>query len=650
MTMTTVTVANAVKVALVAAAAVVMPPPPLDYEAWAVENLTFSERESPMPGPYNPGLFPYFSGILAALSPKDPCRIVTLSKSAQLGGTVLANVFVLGTLDMDPSDVLYVHPTEENARRWSRLKLVPMMRNTPAIAAAFPSRPRDGGDSVFFKERGDGRGSILISGANSPASLSQVSMRRQVQDDLAKWEINAAGDPESQADSRSQAYEFAKVFKISTPLVKPGCRITRNYEAGSRESYHVPCPHCGHMHPLEWENMLAQLDEAHPERAHFTCPDCGGVIEEHHRPEMIRGGRWVAENPSAARHHRSFYLWSAYSLLQSWERIARAWFAAKGDPAEEQVFLNDVVGRAYETLGEAPPWEALRDRASEAPRPRGIVPAGFPVLTLGVDCQKDRLEWQAVAWDRHGRRAVVEAGVIDGHVGEAATWPRLDQLVEAEWRTATGARLKVDRLAIDGNAWTEDVWGWAKRHPAGRVMMVRGGNQDTAPLLAKVKRERTRTGAVKKYSGRFFTFNASVLKMTLYRNLRKTDPEERGFVDLPRGLEDEFFRQLTAERRQEARGKDGFVKYLWVKDPAQANEALDTHLQAEVAAIRFGVRQFDEKTWDALELERGQPAEAQLDLEDIGPMRTAGPTVEAAPAGRGATGMPRRRGTRGSIG
>jgi hypothetical protein len=30
-------------------------------------------------------------------------------------------------------------------------------------------------------------------------------MRRQVQDDLAKWVPNSAGDPEGQADSRSSA-------------------------------------------------------------------------------------------------------------------------------------------------------------------------------------------------------------------------------------------------------------------------------------------------------------------------------------------------------------------------------------------------------------------------------------------------------------
>ena len=170
------------------------PPPPVDYEQWAVRNISFADRESQFAGPYNPSRFAPFTEIYRALSPADPCRIVTLSKGAQIGGTVIATVFCLVSLDLDPGDFLYVHPTEENARRWSRLKLAPMLRGSPRLREIFPEKARDGADSVMFKERDDHRGSILISGANSAASLSQVSMRRQVQDDLAKWVPNSAGD------------------------------------------------------------------------------------------------------------------------------------------------------------------------------------------------------------------------------------------------------------------------------------------------------------------------------------------------------------------------------------------------------------------------------------------------------------------------
>jgi phage terminase large subunit GpA-like protein len=634
----TIAVANGEWLAAKVLADVLQPPPPVDLEKWAIENVSFSERESPFPGPYNPDLFPYFSELLFALGPDDPCRIVTNMKSAQLGGTVLANIFSMGSLDLDPGDVLYVHPTEDNGRRWSRMKLQPMIRGNKRLRDLFPQKARDGGDSVFYKERADGRGSLQISGANSPASLSMISVKRQVQDDLSKWEMNPAGDPERQADSRSRAHEFAKLFKNSTPLVEPGCRITKNFNAGSQESFHVPCPHCGFEHTLDWENLLSNLDEDHPENAHFTCPDCGAAIEDHHRAAMIRKGRWVAANEKARRTHRSFHIWSAYSLLQSLERIAQEWLDSRGDPASEQVFWNDTLGRAFKIDGEAPPWEEIRDRAEKTGHGLGTIPAGHVVVTLGIDCQQDRIEWQAVAWARDLRRAVVQKGVISGHISEAKPQQHLSDLLKQTWPNASGRKLGVDLAAIDGNAWTEDVWSWAKKHPANRVIMVRGRHEDNAPLLARVKKERShKTGKLLRYSKRFYNFGTSILKMALYRNLRKEDPAERGFIALPAGLDDEYYRQLTAERRKPQRRRDGFTIYVWVKDPNQANEMLDTMLQAEAAAIKYGVRNLADATWDRLEAERDVPEpDQQLDIEDIGAGETspAVPPQEDKPAGR----------------
>jgi phage terminase large subunit GpA-like protein len=626
-------VANIERIALEVAAEALAPPPPVDYLAWAERNVVFSERESPsFPGPYNRNLFPYFDDVLRALGPDDPCRIVTLKCSAQIGKTTVANIFAAGSLAMDPKDILYLHPTEDNAERWSKMKLAPLLKNTASLAALFPESTRDARNAVLYKERIDGRAAIQISGANSASSLSQVTMARQVQDDLSKWELNNAGDPETQADGRSRAVEFAKIVKLSTPLVMPGCRITKNFEAGSQERYLVPCPHCGFEHLLEWENMLAELDPDKPEEAHFTCPDCGGVIEEHHRPAMIRAGRWVAGNERAARYHRSFAIWSAYSLLQSWETIAREWLKARGDPAAEQVFLNDTVGEAYQARGEAPPWEEIKRRAEASAAVRGRVPLGYTVLTVGIDCQADRVEWQLIGWGRELRRHVVDVGIVPGHIGEEATRKRLDDLMRSTWPSEAGRRLALDRAAIDGNAWTEDVWEWSRRWPAGLLMMVRGASSDLAPRIQRVRKERTRAGKLLKYAGRFFTFNSAVRKFALYRNLEKLDPMARGFVGLPRGLEDEWFRQLTAERRVAIKRKDGNVDYRWEKDPGQANEALDTHLQAEVAAEKFGVRDFTEATWDRLEAEReARPERGQLDLEDL-PLLQAATVPPASPA------------------
>lgn len=639
----TIQVANAERIAALTLAEVLQPPPPVDFVRWATENIVFSKREGPFEGPYNRNLFGYFDEILRALSPDDPCRVVTIKKSAQLGGTVLANIFCGGSMDMDPGDFLFVHPTEDNASRWSKMKLKPFIGSTKSLSAIFPQRSRDGSDSVLYKERSDGRGAILISGANSPASLSQVSMARQVQDDLAKWEMNAAGDPETQADSRSRAYEFAKILKVSTPLVEPGCRISKNFDLGSQEKLYLPCPHCEHMQPLEWENMLAGLDEEHPEDAHFTCIDCGSQIDHHHLPAMRSRGEWRPGNPGAMRVHRSFEIWSAYSPLQSWEQIAREWIKAKGDPKSEQTFLNDAVGRAYKTSGEAPPWEALRDRGAQSDRPIGRIPAGHPILCCGVDCQIDRVEYQIVARGRDFHRAIVQYGVIQGHISTPQAQLALDALLQQGFVNAYGRPIAIDVLAIDGNAWTEDVWVWAKRHPAHRVIMVRGVPSESAPLLVRVKKETNRAGKKLPYSKRFYNFATSVLKMGLYRDLVKTDPLERGYVDLPRGLDDEFYRQLTAESRKATKTKQGFVRWEWVKDPNQANEGLDTNLQAEAAWVRIAgpSRELLDAIWARYMDEREKPMpELQLDLED---MMHAQPAAVAPALARANTVAPKRR-------
>lgn len=627
---TTIEVANAERIATLALADVIMPPPRVDYVAWAENNIVFSKRESQFEGPYNRDLFGYFDEILRALSPEDPCRVVTLMKSAQIGGTVVANVFCGGSMDMDPGDFLYVHPTEDNASRWSKLKLMPFIKGSTALTSIFPLRERDGTNSILLKERRDGRGAILISGANSPASLSQVSMPRAVHDDLAKWEMNTAGDPETQADSRSLAYEFAKLFKVSTPMIEPGCRITRNFLAGSQEKFYVPCPHCDAMQTLDWENMLADLDEARPEDAHFTCVECGTEIHQHHRAQMRRRGEWRAAEPAMRRVHRSFYIWSAYSELQSWELIARSWLKAKGDPKSEQTFLNDLVGRAYKATGEAPPWEALRDRAAKNERKAGTIPAGMPIVTAGVDCQVDRCEWQVKAYGPNQRRAVVQYGVIKGHISSAEAREGLDALLKQGFPNAFGREIAIDVLAIDGNAWTEDVWGWAKRHPSSRVIMVRGVKSEAAPLLMQVKKERNRSGKALPYSKRFFNFATSVLKWATYRDLLKEASLERGFIDLPSGLEDAYFQQLTSETRKEVRNKTGNLEYRWIEDPNTRNEALDTFNQSDAAFVRIAgqARELLDEIWARFMREREcPPPEAQLDLEDD-LLGTVPPTAE----------------------
>ncbi|ODR98913.1 hypothetical protein AUC68_07000 [Methyloceanibacter methanicus] len=526
--------------------------------------------------------------------------------SAQIGKTTLAQVFLGGCMDLAPCDMLMVHPTHDNAVRWARSKWAKMRRQSRALQRVFgTAKSRDARDTVLYQEERFGRGSLLISGANSPASLSMVSTQRIVEDDLSKWEPNAAGDPERQADSRASAFDWAKIVKLSTPLYADTCRITRAFKAGTQERWHVPCPHCGHHQPLEWSNFQANIDPARPDEACFSCVACGGLIEHKHKTDIVARGYWVAENPGARE--PSFHIWRAYSPTRDWASIAHEWLQAEGDPHTEQVFFNDVLGLPYERASEAPPWQAIRDRAEEEGHDRGTIPPGGLILTAGCDCQGDRVEVHIKAFGSDLRRWTVDYAVIPFPIWEQACRETLDKLLTETWRDAFGNRRGLDLLAIDGNAYTKDVFAWAKRHPWSRVIVTRGAKSDQAPPLVLTKTERKADGKVRRAQKRFYNVGVSGLKVSLYQQLKKADPLARGYCGYPKGLSEEFYQQLTAEVRVTETDRFGYPRSIWKLPSGMRNEVLDTEIYAEAAAIHRHWYGFTPDQWDRLRAEREKP-------------------------------------------
>ncbi|MCA6305672.1 MAG: phage terminase large subunit family protein [Phenylobacterium sp.] len=639
--------ANAERRALEAAAAVLSPPPALDLVAWAETNVEFGS-ESQFEGRYSFDLFPFFRDVMRALQPDDPCNVVALKKSAQIGGTVLGQVFVLGAIELDPCWILVTQPVDNNAVRYANSKLRPMAARIRSLRQALPlDAKRERGASTHYIERRDGQGGIFIEGANSAAGLSQISVKRQVQDDLSKWENNNNGDPETQADSRSMALFDHKIFKNSTPTKKRECRISAVYDRGTRERWHMPCPHCGVRRPFEWENLKANLRRrpdgtGDPASVHFTCHDCGGVIEQRHRREMVARGSWVAEVPAAKV--RSFHLWTAYSPLVSWEKIAEAWWAAEGVPAKEEAFLNDWSGEAWDAPGQAPPAETLRERAERDGHRRGRVPPGYGFVTIGVDCQQDRLEWQAVAWGPMGRRAVVDYDVIPHPIADERGRAALRQLMETPFPADAGAPRKAMMLAIDAGFDTATVLDWVGRQDPLRTMAVRGSRFDKHPVLSLGRPEHVRfSGKPVRRGARTWFVGVSRMKFALYANLVKEDPVDRCFVAIPRGMPVEFFRGLTSERRMAKKDRSGFTVHVW-EQVEERNEPLDTMLYAEAAAVRLSQAMTD-ADWDALvaRLEAPPLAPDLFDAAVARPAETASaPEPAPAPAAAPAAGGERR--------
>lgn len=627
------------RVVALALAEAMAPPPPPDITRWCEENIVFDER-SPLPGPFRIDRFPFLREIHEVLSPEHPAREVTIRGSAQWGKTVsIINPVVGAWHEYGPLDSLVVHPTTSSATEWVDNKWLPMRRQAPSLLKVFgDGRGGDNKDAKFNQETLSRNGSLKITSAGSPDDLAGTTRRLVVMDDLAKFEMTPKGDPESLCESRASGFEDAKIARVSTPQISGTCRITRAYDRSDKRLYHVPCPHCGHEAPLTWENFKRNLD---PERLHaacFSCDACGCVINHADKERIVGLGRWVATNPNGD--HPGFHLWRAYVPQRDWASIAvdyaraMGWMSAhargqdeaaiaeKVEAETEQTFYNDVLGLPYEQASKGPDWEALRNRVENAPedegRPRGIVPARGIIFTAGVDCQGDRIEVQFAAFGENYRRWVVDYVVIPHHIGDEAGREALDALLKTTWRTERGLRLPLDMMAIDGGTYTEDVWDYAKRWPWARVIIVKGARGQSGPVMVPQKFERRPDGQAKKRQKRAFMLNVSQLKADFYAWLDKEDPVERGYCHFPRGLGDEYYRQITSEVRVLKRDRSGVVTSAWeLAEPTRRNEALDTMNYAEAAARRKGWTALTAEQWAALEVERGaEPDTGQADLFD----------------------------------
>lgn len=614
-----------------------IPPLPPDITRWCRDNIVFDER-SPFPGAFDIERFPFLREIHEVLSPEHPSREVTLRGSAQWGKTVSVLIPTLAAWhEYGPLDSLVVHPTSSAATEWVRTKWMPIRRQAPALIDIFGDGHGEQTDTLHNQETMRRDGTLKVVSAGSPDDLSGTTRRLVLMDDVAKFEMTPKGDPEKLAESRASGFDEAKIVRISTPQIAGTCRITRAFNRSDQRFYHVPCPHCGNMAPLTWENFKKNLDPERLGDACFSCDACGALITHAHKRAMVAAGQWIAQNPRGD--HPGFHLWRAYVPQRDWASIAVEYAQVMGwtgvqtsDKTEdearesveaetEQTFWNDVLGLPFEQASKGPDWEKLRDRVENAETgtvlARGVVPSCGVLLAAGVDNQADRIEVTIVAFGRNYRRWVIDHVVIPHYIGDDEGRAALDALLKATWRTELGLRLPIDMMAVDEGGFTEDVRDWAKRHPYTRVILIKGASTASGPIL-RPQQDRKANGRVIRRQKRGWILNVSQLKADFYGWLAKEDPDERGFVAFAQGLGDEYYRQITSEVRILKRAPSGVMVSRWeLVEASRRNECLDTMNYAEAAARKRGWTAMTDGQWDILEAERGiTPPDAQPDLFD----------------------------------
>lgn len=667
-------------VVFAALARALTPPETLGVSGWAERHrIVAAESGSRYPGPWRNDRAPHLEEIMDALGPEDPAEDVVFVASAQVGKSETAINWFGWIVDHDPSSLIVVLPSHDEATKYVRTKLQPAIDSTPQLRAKvleMTNRTERGSTASYKRFRG---GFAQITFAGSSKGLQMLSARRTIGDEVSEWPAVAGerGDPVAQLKKRTETFERdRKRLWVSTPSILGACRITADYAASDMRRRYVPCPHCGAFQVLAWDNLKWDSEDW-PHRAWFECVASGCVIEHVDKPAMLAAGHWIPtageDGPGPwfpagelerwkSRHVpsriRGFHIWKAYSLFTSWDGIVADWMDAQASNEKLRVFTQQTLGEAWEDKGDAPAAELLhKQRVTRIER--GRPPAGPLVFTGATDVQGNRLEWALWGWSEGMTRWLVDWGVIEGDPHDQATWAAHDRLL-ADLAVSPGgaAPIRWEAWAVDSGYASQAVYNYVRGRPGIHAVDGRAGR--TEPFVGAARRvdvtwggKRVKGGAV------IYPVGTFALKSDLYAAIRRTiaGPDETsgawapGSMILPGDVPLAYAEQLTSEYLAPVERRSGVVEHEWRKMTGRPNEALDIACYARAMAYHLRLDMLTPEQWAQLRAERGTVPEAgqdegQGDLFEvqIAPRDAGG----AAPAAQREAPR-RRRGLRGKV-
>ena len=608
------------------------PPENLTVSEWAEKKRRLSPESSAEIGPYRVSRTPYLREIMDAFTDPKVRRLILVS-SSQVGKSELENNIIGYIIDQDPSSILFIHPTTIDAKEYSKLRIAPMLRDTPVLRRKVsPSKSRDSGNTILQKTYPGGI--LTMCGSTEAHALASKPIRYVIGDERDRWAQSAGkeGDPWKLAMARQITFYNAKAVEVSTPTIKGDSAIADSFYEGTMERWCVKCPHCGEYHDIEFmksiryeteETMVQGKAQYKVKNILYLCPGCACTSTE---AEIKRQpAKWIAENPDAyQRGVRSFWLNSFVSPWASWESTILEYLYAQGDTAKMQVVCNTRFGQLWENRGDTQDPESMLKRREtyDAELPEGVL-----VLTAGVDTQDDRFEYEIVGHGHFGETWGIEKGVIMGSPDDPATWDSLDMMVfDRVLRFKDGLGLKVSMSFVDeGGHFTGQVRQRCRDRIRKKVFCIKGAAGPDRPFTDAPKKMKIIIG--NRYKGTCWQYQLGVDsgKQMIMDNLRVEAPGPK-YCHFP--LRDDYglayFNGLLSEHLV----PEGKIRQRWVweKIPGhERNEPLDCRNYA-MAAFRVLPVNLDAKDRQ-LKKARGKAVDA--------PVAAAPPPPRPKPKKRG---------------
>ena len=535
---------------------------------WADRERRLSSEASAAAGRWVTSRAEYQRGIMDAIS--DPrLRDIVVMAGAQVGKTEMLLNVIGFHIHHDPSPILLVQPTLEMAQAFSKDRLAPMLRDTPALKGSVKDpRSRDANNTTTHKVFTGGH--ISLVGSNSAAGLASRPIRVVLCDEVDRYPPSAGseGSPILLARKRSATFHNRKMVMVSTPTNKGASMIESQYEESDKRQYFVPCEDCGTVQTLKWSNVKWEKDK--PETAYYACEACGSVWDDAKRNRSVRKGEWVATADFTGV--AGFHINGLYSPWTMLADAVRDFLIAKKAPDTLRVFVNTFLAETWEDAGETVGDIRFDDREEEF---GANIPDEIVVITAGIDVQDDRLELELVGWGRDEESWSLDYKTLYGDPSTPHLWNDLDNILKASYTTESGRQLGIRAACVDsGGHYTQAVYNFVRPREGRRIFAIKGMAGEQRPLVGRPSKNNI--GKIK-----LFTVGTFPIKELIFSRL-KIQSSGAGYCHFPAGRSDEYYQQLANSEKIVTKYQKGFPRREFVKTRTR-NEALDCRVYAYAA-------------------------------------------------------------------
>lgn len=594
------------------------PPEDLTVAEWADRHRRLSPENSAEAGPWRTSRTPYLREPMEAFT--DPkIRKIVMVAASQVGKSELELNVIGYIIDQDPGSILFVQPTLDDARKFSRLRVAPMIRDSKRLKAKVSDvKAKDSGNTILQKSFPGGM--LTITGSNSASALASTPARYIIGDERDRWAASAGteGDPWALAEARQATYFNAKAVEVSTPTIKGASNIESSYYQGTQERWCHLCPECGEYGEILFDRIQFKhtTNKARGKKV-FTidgpiswiCPHCGVLSTE----ETMRRqpAKWIAQNPDAYKTGvRSFWLNAFSSPWTPWEKIILKFLQAKDDPQRLKVVFNTLLGELWEDRGDLADEDTMlarrEDYGTNSDGSPVELPPGVLVLTCGVDTQDNRLEYEVVGHGYYGETWGIKKGYIMGKPDSDDVWEQLDDVIDHVYHYKDGKGLRISITCVDsGGHYTQEVYARCRQRKNKRVFAIKGKGGDGVPFVTPPHKIPIKDN--KRITCWLYTLGVDAGKETIMSSLKVQEPGAK-YCHYPAGesygYDGYYFAGLLSEKLELTQTRRGNV-WRWVKIPGHArNEALDCRnyaiaglkiIDPDMAAVERRLKDLPEK-------------------------------------------------------